>query len=130
MSGAFASYAEEFYFIPAWALTYVTSVSMVCGPFVRGMIMSGHLRYRRYVNERRPPASDYRLPGDPLTNWFVLAFLVLVLVLLAFHKDTVFALYVAPVWVAVMLIAHLAWRSHHLPAARHLARKACTPRRL
>jgi amino acid transporter, AAT family len=109
------------YFIPERAFTYVTSVATVCGLFVWGMIVFAHLNYRRYVNEGRLPPSGYRLPGAPLTNWFVLAFLILVLVLLGFSKDTVIALYVAPVWVAVMAIAYFTSRSRHLPAAPQLA---------
>ena len=38
----------------------------------------------------------------------------MVLVLLAFNKDTAIALYVAPVWVAIMVIGYFASRSHHV----------------
>ena len=47
------------------------------------------------------------MPATPAANWFSLAFLAMVLVLLAFNKDTVIALYVAPVWVAIMVIGYL-----------------------
>ena len=109
------------YFIPARAFIYITSVATVCGLFVWGMTVFAHLCYRRYVNSGRLPPSGYRLPGYPVTNWFVLAFLMLVLVLLGFSKDTRIALYVAPVWAAIMLVAYIASRSQHLPAAPPLA---------
>ena len=48
-----------------------------------------------------------------MTNWVALAFLALILVLLAFNKDTVIALYAAPVWAAILVIGYLASRSHH-----------------
>jgi len=109
------------YFIPARAFIYITSVATVCGLFVWGMTVFAHLCYRRYVDSGRLPPSGYRLPGYPVTNWFVLAFLMLVLVLLGFSKDTRIALYVAPVWAAVMLVAYITSRSQHLPAAPPLA---------
>ena len=60
------------------------------------------------------------MPATPAANWFVLAFLAMVLVLLAFNKDTAIALSVAPVWVAIMVVSYFASRSHHvrLPASR------------
>lgn len=51
----------------------------------------------------------------------MLAFVMPVLVLLAFSKDTRIALYVAPSGPAVMLVAYFAWRSQHLHAAPQLA---------
>ena len=65
------------------------------------MIVFTHLSYRQQVNAGRLPESSFRMPATPAANWFVLAFLAMVLVLLAFNKDTVIALYVAPVWVAI-----------------------------
>lgn len=115
------------YFIPQRAFTYVTSIATVCGLAVWGMIVFAHVGYRRAVKEGRLRPSGYQLPGAPLTNWFVLGFLLLVLVLLAFSKDTVIALYVAPVWVAVMLVAYFASRSRHRPATAHLAAAGTYP---
>jgi hypothetical protein len=65
----------------------------------------------------RPPESGFRMPGSHLANWFVLLFLAMVLVLLAFSEDTVIALHAAPVWVAVMVGGYVASRSHHVRLA-------------
>ncbi len=109
------------YFIPGRAFTYITSVATVCGLFVWGMIVFTHLRYRRAVDVGRVPESAFRMPGAPAANWCVLGFLVMVLVLLAFSKDTVIALYVAPVWVLVLVVGYFASRSHHVTATREPA---------
>jgi amino acid transporter, AAT family len=103
------------YFIPERAFTYITSVATVCGLFVWGMVVYAHLGYRRMVDAARLPESEFRMPATPAGNWFVLGFLAMVLVLLAFNKDTVIALYVAPVWVAVLVVGYFASRSHHIP---------------
>jgi AAT family amino acid transporter len=116
------------YFIPQRAFTYITSVATVCGLFVWAMIMFIHLRYRRYVDAARLPESNFRMPASPAANWFVLGFLAMVLVLLAFNKDTVIALYVAPVWIVVLVVGYFASRAHHIrltpepaPAGTHTA---------
>ena len=69
------------------------------------------------------------MPGTPAANWFVLAFLAMVLVLLAFNKDTVIALYVAPVWVVILVVGYLASRSHHVRDARVSRRPSAPTRR-
>lgn len=102
------------YFIPASAFAYITSIATVCGLFVWGMVMCSHLSYRRAVNAGRLPEGKFRMPLTPGGNWFVLGFLALVLVLLAFNKDTRIALYVTPIWVLVMVIGYFASRSHHI----------------
>jgi amino acid transporter, AAT family len=106
------------YFIPERAFIYITSIATVCGLFVWGMIVFTHLAYRREVNAGRLPESEFRMPATPAANWFALAFLAMVLILLAFNKDTVIALYVAPVWVAIMVIGYFASRSHHVGTSR------------
>ncbi len=117
------------YFIPRRAFAFITSSATIFGLFIWGMIVFAHLKYRRSVNEGRLPPSVYRLPGAPATNWFVLSFLLLVLVMLAFNKNTVIALYAGALWAAVMLIAYFATRSHHRPPPSHLAPAGTYPTR-
>ncbi|MGA2929431.1 MAG: hypothetical protein ABSG43_26280, partial [Solirubrobacteraceae bacterium] len=70
--------------------------------------------YRKAVNAGRLPEGAFRMPLSPAGNWFGLGFLAIVLVLLAFNKDTRIALYVTPAWVLVMVIGYLASRKHHI----------------
>jgi AAT family amino acid transporter/D-serine/D-alanine/glycine transporter len=46
------------------------------------------------------------MPGAPYTNWGVLAFIALVAVFLGFDEGTRVALYVAPVWFALLTIGY------------------------
>jgi len=48
------------------------------------------------------------MPGAPFANWAVLGFLVVVSGLLALDPDTRVALYVAPVWFAILGIGYYA----------------------
>jgi amino acid transporter, AAT family len=101
------------YFIPERAFVYITSIATVCGLFVWGMIVVAHLGYRRQVESGRIPKSAFRMPASPAGNWFVLLFLGMVLVMLAFNADTRIGLYVAPVWVLVLVVGYFGSRSHH-----------------
>jgi len=92
------------YFVPKEAFAYVTSVATIAAVFTWGIIVCAHLRYRAAVRAGRLRPVAFRMPLAPASNYFVLAFLGLVLVLLAFDAETRIALYVAPVW-AVILVA-------------------------
>ncbi|MGW2412569.1 amino acid permease [Streptomyces tubercidicus] len=98
------------YFVPEKAFAYVTSVATVAAVFTWGIIASAHLRYRAAVRAGRLRPVAFRMPLAPVSNYFVLAFLVLVLVLLAFDAESRVALYVAPVWAAILMAGYFATR--------------------
>ncbi|MGW7486556.1 amino acid permease [Streptomyces sp. NPDC054786] len=92
------------YFVPQKAFVYVTSVATIAAVFTWGIIVCAHLRYRAAVRAGRLRQVAFRMPLAPASNYVVLAFLGLVLVLLGFDAENRIALYVAPVW-AVILVA-------------------------
>jgi amino acid transporter, AAT family len=70
------------------------------------MIVLAHLGYRKSVAAGTARAVGYRMPGSPYTNWFVVAFLILVTILLSLDESTRVALYVAPVWFTILGIGY------------------------
>ncbi|WP_067689118.1 amino acid permease [Nocardia jejuensis] len=86
------------YFSPEKAFGYVTSVSTIGIIFVWGIILLCHLIYRTRVRRGLLPASDYRLPGAPVTTVIALIFLALVVVLLFFTESGRTAIVVGLVW--------------------------------
>ena len=58
--------------------------------------MIAHLRYRKLIKTGVLPQGSFKAPLSPVGDWFVLAFLALVTVLLAFNSSNRIALYVAP----------------------------------
>jgi len=66
------------YIVPEQVFVYVTSISLVGSLWTWALIVIAHLGYRKAVaiGAARPVA--WRMPGSPYTNWFVVAFLVLV----------------------------------------------------
>ncbi|GAA4618875.1 amino acid permease [Saccharopolyspora hordei] len=98
------------YFVPEQAFTYITSASTVGAIFTWAMILIAHLGYRRKVARGDLPAGTFRMPFAPWSNYVVLAFLALVVVLLAFDEETRIALYITPVLVVAVVVGYLASR--------------------
>lgn len=94
------------YFIPEQVFVYVTSVALVGTLWTWGMIMLAHIGYRRAVASGEAQAVSFRMPGAPFTNWGVLAFLAMVAIFLGFDSGTRVALYVAPVWFALLAVGY------------------------
>ena len=46
------------------------------------------------------------MPGAPIANWVVIGFLVLIAVFLGIDPDTRVALYVAPIWFAILAVGY------------------------
>lgn len=112
------------YLVPEQVFVYVTSVALVGSLWTWGMIVIAHLGYRKAVHEGRAKAVAYRMPGAPYTNWFVVAFLVLVTVFLGLDQGTRVALYVAPVWFGILAIGYQFTKSRGPKAQANLV-EAC-----
>lgn len=104
------------YFVPEEVFTYVTSVATVGVIWTWGIIVWSHLKYRQAVSRGEAAAVFFRMPGAPYSNWFVLAFLALVTVFLALDAGTRVALYVAPVWFALLIVGFLISRARRVQA--------------
>jgi amino acid transporter, AAT family len=94
------------YIVPERVFVYVTSISLVGSLWTWAMIVIAHLGYRKAVAIGDTPLVAYRMPGSPYTNWFVLAFFVLVAILLGVDEGTRVALYVAPFWFSILGIGY------------------------
>jgi amino acid transporter, AAT family len=97
------------YLVPERVFTMVTSIALIGTLWTWGIILVAHANYRRAVAAGRVAAAPFRMPGAPLANWLVLAFLVLVTAMLARDPDARVALYVAPVWFGLLALGY--WRT-------------------
>jgi len=93
------------------AFVWVTSVSTIGTLWTWGIIMIAHRNYRLAVAAGRARASPFRMPGAPVANWLVVAFLIGVTAMLALDPDTRVALYVAPLWFGILGVAYLRTRA-------------------
>jgi AAT family amino acid transporter/D-serine/D-alanine/glycine transporter len=96
------------YVVPDKAFVWITSISTVGTLWTWTIIMIAHWNYRRAVAAGRIRASTFRMPGWPIANWLVVLFLLGVTGMLGLDADNRVALYVAPVWFA-LLWAGYAW---------------------
>lgn len=94
------------YLVPEEVFTYVTSVVTVTAVWTWGVIVWAHINYRRAIDRGLAKPVFYRMPGAPFSNWFVFAFLFLVMVFLGFNAETRIALYITPFWFALMTISY------------------------
>ncbi|MGD0475194.1 MAG: amino acid permease [Candidatus Velthaea sp.] len=94
------------YIVPAQVFVYVTSISLVGSLWTWALIVIAHLGYRKAVAAGEARAVSYRMPGSPYTNYIVVGFIVLVAIFLSLDPSTRVALYVAPVWFAILAIGY------------------------
>ena len=94
------------YVVPERVFVWVTSVALVGSLWTWGMIVFSHLKFREAVAAGRVKASAFRMPGAPVANWLVLGFLALIAVFLAIDPNTRVALYVAPIWFAILALGY------------------------
>jgi AAT family amino acid transporter len=93
--------------VPERVFILLTSVALVGTLWTWLMIMFAHLRYRRAVKEGRAERVGLRMPGAPVMNWVIIAFLLFVTAMLGISPDTRVALYVAPIWFGVATVAYV-----------------------
>ena len=94
------------YEVPKHVFTWVTSIVLIGTLLPWGMIMAAHLGYRRAVREGRAAGSTFRMPGAPVVNYLVIAFLLFVTAMLWLQPDTRVALYVAPFWFGLLAVSY------------------------
>lgn len=94
------------YVVPEEAFTWVTSIALVGTLWTWIMIMLAHRGYRLAVRAGRAPAVTFRMPGAPAANWITILFLLVVAAMLSLDPGTRVALYVAPVWFALLGILY------------------------
>jgi amino acid transporter, AAT family len=90
------------YMVPEKALVYLISISTIGTLWTWGIIMLAHRNYRRAVAAGNARASTFRMPGAPYADWLVIAFLLAVTAMLWRDEESRVALYVAPVWFAIL----------------------------
>ncbi len=111
------------YIVPEQVFVWVTSISLVGSLWTWSIIMIAHLGYRKAIAAGRVKAVDFRMPGAPYANWLVVAFMIAVAVLLSLDPGTRVALYVAPVWFALLGIGYRFTKSR-APLEGHVQKSA------
>jgi AAT family amino acid transporter len=100
------------YLVPAKVFTWVTAISTFGAIWTWSMILLSQIRYRKGLKPEQAKGLKYKMPLFPFTSYFSLAFLILVVGLMAYFPDTRIALIVGPLWLGI-LVAFYYGKGYH-----------------
>lgn len=87
---------------PGEAFEKVVSFATISGMWAWIMILVCQIRYRAKANRGELPQSAFKAPGAPFTSWFALAFIGMVIVMMAMDEGARTALWPGvPVWALI-----------------------------
>ncbi|USK70664.1 amino acid permease [Peribacillus asahii] len=98
------------YIVSEKVFVWVTSIATFGAIWTWATILISHLRYRGKMTKEEKKRLEYKMPWFPLSSYFALAFLALVVVLLAFSKNTIIALIVGPIWIILLVACYYGFR--------------------
>ncbi|GLY09827.1 amino acid permease [Pseudobacillus badius] len=91
------------YFVPEKVFVWVTSISTFGAIWTWAMILLAQLKFRKNLPEKERKSLKFAAPFWPIGSYLSLAFLAMVVVLMAFSPDTRIALYVGPLWLLFLV---------------------------
>ncbi|MFL0197155.1 amino acid permease [Clostridium sp. WILCCON 0269] len=94
------------YIIPSKVFTYVTSVATFGAIWVWAIILIVQMNFRKGLTPHQVKELKFPMPGYPYINWISLAFLVFVIIIMFFNRDTLMAIIVAPIWFAILIACY------------------------
>jgi AAT family amino acid transporter len=94
------------YVDPAGAFTYITAFATVAAVWTWGVILVAHIRYRSAVRAGRAAPAWFTAPGGAAASWASLAFLALVVVVVAIDAKARVSLYGVPLWAALLAVGY------------------------
>ncbi|MGH8561550.1 MAG: amino acid permease [Nevskiales bacterium] len=94
------------YLVPEKVFVWVTSISTFGAIWTWGVILIAHIKFRRSLTAAQREQLEFRMPLFPYASWIALAFLVLVIGLMAYFPDTRVALIVGPAWLVLLVLLY------------------------
>jgi len=94
------------YLVPEKVFIWVTSISTFGAVWTWGIILLSQLKFRKTLTKGEVSRLSYKALFYPFGSYLVLAFLGLVLGLMAYFPDTRVALIVGPVWIIGLVFVY------------------------
>ena len=98
------------YLVPEKVFMWVTSISTFGAVWTWGVILVTQIKFRKSLSPEERKALVFRMPFWPYGSWIALAFLALVIGLMAYFPDTRVALAVGPAWLLLLAVLYYALR--------------------
>ncbi|MFC5697510.1 amino acid permease [Pseudomonas sp. GCM10022186] len=92
------------YLVPEKVFVWVTSIATFGAIWTWAMILLAQLKFRRGLSQAERDKLQFRMWLFPVSSYLALAFLVLVVVLMAFFEDTRIALYIGPAFLVLLTV--------------------------
>jgi len=90
------------YLMPAKVFVWVTSIATFGALWTWAAILITQMKFRRDLPDKERARLIFRMPLYPYASLFTLAFLALVIGLMAYSPDTRIALFVGPLWLLLL----------------------------
>lgn len=94
------------FLIPGKVFLYLISIATIACIFSWTIIMITQIKFRNKIGPDEVKKLEFKLPFFPYSNYISMAFMAMIVVLMAFLPDFVYALYVCPVWVLILYVAY------------------------
>jgi amino acid transporter, AAT family len=92
------------YLAPAKVFVWVTSIATFAAIWTWTIVLVTQMKFRRGLSETEREQLTFRMPFYPYGSWFALAFLALVIGLMAYFPDTRVALIIGPLWMVLLTL--------------------------
>jgi amino acid transporter, AAT family len=103
------------YIVPEKVFIYISAVATVAVVTSWTIILLTQMKFRKSLSQEQIGKLAFKMPFYPYSSYFALAFLAFVIVLMAFIDGMDIALYVAPVWFAILFIGFKMNRKNNDP---------------
>jgi AAT family amino acid transporter len=90
------------YLVPAKVFVWVTSIATFGAIWTWIVVLVTQMKFRRSLSRTERERLTFHLPFYPYGSWFALAFLALVVGLMAYFPDTRVALIIGPLWLVLL----------------------------
>ncbi|MFJ5772031.1 amino acid permease [Psychrobacillus sp. NPDC093180] len=94
------------YLVPEKVFIWVTSISTFGAVWTWGIILLSQLKFRKTLSKGEVSKLTYKALFYPLGSYLALAFLLLVLGLMAYFPETRIALIVGPIWIFLLIFVY------------------------
>ena len=94
------------FLIPGKVFLYLISIATIAGILNWTMIMITQIKFRNKIGPVEVEKLEFKLPFFPYSNYTSIAFMAMIVILMAFLPDFVYALYLCPAWVLVLYLAY------------------------
>src|SRR5690606_28825993 len=98
------------YLVPEKVFVWVTSIATFGAIWTWVMILLAQLKFRVGLSTAERQGLKYRMWLWPLSSYLALAFLVLVVGLMAYFEDTRVALYIGPAFLVLLTVLYHVFR--------------------